>query len=122
MWHRLLVGFKADGLITTLIAIAGGAVVALLALLLNAPKSIAIFLTAVAGASWLTAGVALILGVIKSPDLDQGPLAALYQSNGFLWILLWAGLSIAGIIAQVQMTKRWEKDIVVAYAERRPGA
>ncbi|HYO43456.1 MAG TPA: DUF4203 domain-containing protein, partial [Candidatus Limnocylindrales bacterium] len=110
-----VIGFSADGFLTTLIALAGGVAVAVAALAVNAPKYIAIFLTAVAGASWLTAGVALMLGVVKTTDLDQGPLAALYQSSGILWILLWAGLAIAGIIAQVQMTKRWEQDIVVTY-------
>jgi len=122
--HAILevIGFKADGFIITLIALAGGVVIAVIALAVNAPKYIAIFLTALAGASWLTAGIALVLGIIKTDELAQGPLAAINTSSGPLFILIWAVVAIAGIVAQVQMTKRWEKDIVVAYAERRPGA
>ena len=122
--HAILevIGFSADGFLVTLIALVGGVVVAVAALAVNAPKYIAIVLTAAAGAAWLTVGITLILGIVKTTDLDQGPLAALYQSSGVLWMLLWAGLAIAGIVAQVQMTKRWEKDIIVAYSERRPGA
>jgi hypothetical protein len=97
-------------------------VIAVIALAVNAPKYIAIFLTAIAGASWLAAGLALLIGVIKPDELTQGPLAAINNSSGPLFILLWAVFAIAGIVAQVQMTKQWEKDIVVAYSERRPGA
>ena len=122
--HAILevIGFKADGFIITLIALAGGVVIAVVALAVNAPKYIAIFLAAIAGASWLAAGLALLIGVIKPDELTQGPLAAINNSSGPLFILLWAGFAVAGIVAQVQMTKQWEKDIVVAYSERRPGA
>jgi hypothetical protein len=122
--HAILgaIGFNPDGFVGTLIALAGGVLVAVVALAVNAPKYIAIILTALAGASWLTAGIALILGIIKPDQLQNGPLAAIYSTNGILWILVWAAVGVAGIVAQVQMTKRWEKDIVVAYAERRPGA
>lgn len=122
--HAILevIGFKADGFIITLIALAGGVVIAVIALAVNAPKYIAIFLTAIAGASWLAAGLALLIGVIKPDELTQGPLAAINNSSGPLFIVLWAVFAIAGIVAQVQMTKQWEKDIVVAYSERRPGA
>jgi hypothetical protein len=122
--HALIeaIGFSADGFLSTLIAVAGGVIVAFVALALNAPKYIAIILTAFAGAAWLTAGIALLPGIIKTTDLDKGPLAALYNTDGILWIVIWAVVGAAGIVAQLQMTRQWQQDIVAAYAERRPGA
>ena len=49
--------------------------------MVNAPKYVAIILTAFAGASWLTAGIALVLGIIKTTELGAGPLAAVYVAG-----------------------------------------
>ena len=113
------IGFNADGFITAIIAIAAGVAVAVVALVVNAPKYVAIILTAFAGASWLTAGIALVLGIIKTTELGAGPLAAVYM-QGWFWILIWAVVAGAGIIAQIQMSKAWEQDLVVSYDSRRP--
>jgi hypothetical protein len=113
------IGFNADGFITALIAVAAGVAVAVVALVVNAPKYVAIILTAFAGASWLTAGIALMFGIIPTSGLGAGPLAAVYV-QGWFWILIWAVVAGAGIIAQIQMTKAWEQDLVVSYDSRRP--
>ena len=44
------IGFNADGFMTAIIAIAAGVAVAVVALVVNAPKYVAIILTAFAGA------------------------------------------------------------------------
>ncbi len=113
------IGFNADGFLTAIIAIAAGVAVAVVALVVNAPKYVAIILTAFAGASWLTAGIALVLGIIKTDELGAGPLAAVYL-QGWFWILIWGVVAAAGVIAQIQMTKAWEQDLVVSYDSRRP--
>jgi hypothetical protein len=113
------IGFNADGFLTAIIAIAAGVAVAVVALLINAPKYVAIILTAFAGAAWLTAGIALALGIIKTSELGKGPLAAVYL-QGWFWILIWAVVAGAGIIAQIQMTRAWEQDLIVSYDSRRP--
>ncbi|MBP1705720.1 MAG: rane protein [Chloroflexi bacterium] len=118
-WLLSLIGFTGDGLVITIIALAGGAALALVALLVNAPKYVAIILTAFAGAAWLVAGFALIPALITKDDLANGALVALYK-EGWLWIVLWAVAAAAGIIAQLQMTRRWQQDIVVMMEERRP--
>lgn len=121
--HAVLVaiGFTADGFLTAVIAIVAGLVLAFASLAVNAPKYVAIILTAFAGASWLVAGAALVPGIIKTDALEAGPLVAVYQL-GILWIVIWGVVAAAGIIAQLQMTKRWETDIQAVYATRRPGA
>ena len=113
------IGFNADGFVTAIIAVAAGVAVAVVALVVNAPKYVAIILTAFAGAAWLTAGIALALGIIKTDELGAGPLAAVYV-QGWFWILIWAVVAGAGIIAQVQMTRSWDQDLVVSYDARRP--
>jgi hypothetical protein len=118
-WLLGLIGFTGDGLIITLIAVVAGAAVAFLALVVNAPKYVAIILTALAGAAWLTVGIALILGVIKPDTLNGGALAAVY-TQGWLWIVIWAVAGAVGIVAQLQMTARMDQDLAASMDARRP--
>jgi hypothetical protein len=118
-WLLVLIGFSADALIVTIIAIVAGVALAIVALLVNAPKYVAIILTAFAGAAWLVAGIGLIPGIITKAELANGALVALYRES-WIWILLWGVAAAAGIIAQLQMTARWQQDIVGAMEERKP--
>ena len=118
-WLLVVIGFSTDGFVTTLIAVVAGVALAFVALLANAPKYVAIVLTAFAGAAWLVVGLALIPGIVKTDDLSNGALTALY-TQGWLWIALWGVAAAAGIIAQVQMTARMEQDLVEAMAGRKP--
>jgi len=118
-WALGLLGFNADAVVVTLLAIVGGAVLAVLAYLVNAPKYVAIILTAFFGAGWLAAGIALVPGVIKTADLTHGPLVAIY-TQGWAWIGIWGVLAAAGIVAQLAMTARMRQEIVDAYRGRSP--
>ncbi len=118
-WLLVVIGFSADGFVTTLIALAAGVAVAFVAFLVNAPKYVAIILTAFAGAAWLAAGVALFLGVIKTDDLANGSIAAVYR-EGWLWIAIWGVVAAAGIISQLATTARMEQDLAVSMDARRP--
>jgi len=93
--------------------------VAFVALVVNAPKYVAIILTAFAGAAWLAAGIALFLGVIKTDELANGSIAAVY-TEGWLWIAIWGVAAAAGIIAQLATTSRMEQDLSASMAARRP--
>jgi hypothetical protein len=119
-WVLVAIGFNDNGFLPAVISVIAGLVIAFGALAINAPKYIAILLTAFAGASWLTAGLALLPGIIKTDQLQAGPLVAVY-TQGILWIVIWGVVAAAGIIAQLQMTKRWEQDLVLVYDSRRPG-
>ena len=118
-WLLVAIGFNADGWLTILISILAGVVVTIGALVINAPKYVAIILTAFSGAAWLAAGIALFLGLIPVDDFQNGSLVAIYK-EGWLWIGIWAVVAAAGIIAQLQMTRRWEQDIVAVYGSRNP--
>jgi len=119
-WLLVVIGFSADGFVTTLIALAAGVVLAFAAIVVNAPKYVAIILTAFAGAAWLAAGIALFLGIIKTDELTDGSLVAIYKAEGWLWIAIWGVAAAAGIIAQLQSTARMEQDLAGSMAERRP--
>ncbi len=118
-WLIGLLGISTDGLIVTLIAIAAGVAVALVALLVNAPKYVAIILTAFAGAAWISVGIALVLGVIDPDTLEGGAIVAVY-TQGWLWIVIWGVAAAAGIIAQLAMTARVEADLRASMDARRP--
>ena len=119
-WLLVVIGFSADGFVTTLIALAAGVALAFAAIVVNAPKYVAIILTAFAGAAWLAAGIALFLGIIKTDELTDGSLVAIYKAEGWLWIAIWGVAAAAGIIAQLQSTARMEQDLAGSMAERRP--
>jgi hypothetical protein len=118
-WILSVIGFSSDGFIITLIALAAGVGLAVVAFLANAPKYVAIILTAAAGAAWLVVGAALILGIVKTDELANGALVALYK-QGVVWIVSWGVAAAAGIIAQLQMTARWQQDIVATRGARKP--
>jgi hypothetical protein len=118
-WLLGLIGFSTDGLIITLISIAAGAGVAVVAFIVNAPKYVAIILTAFAGAAWLAVGIALILGIIKPDTLGGGAIVAVYK-QGWIWIAIWGVAAAAGIAAQLQMAARMEQDLIVTYSSRKP--
>jgi len=118
-WLLVLIGFNPNGFLVFLICLAAGAAVAIVALVVNAPKLVAILLTSFAGAAWLAAGIALIPGILKPDDLVNGPLAAIY-TQGWFWILLWGVLGAAGVFEQLMTTTKFEHDLVAAYATRKP--
>jgi Domain of unknown function (DUF4203) len=118
-WVIGLLGLSTDGFLITLISIVAGVAVAFVAFLLNAPKYVAIILTAFAGAAWLAVGIALIFGVIKPDTMSGGAIVAVY-TEGWLWIAIWGVAAAAGIIAQLAMTARWEQDMVASMNARRP--
>jgi hypothetical protein len=118
-WLLVAIGFSADGWIGVLIAAVAGVAVAIVALLANAPKYVAIILTAFSGAASLSAGIALVVGVIKPDDMSNGSLAAIY-TQGWLWIVIWAVVAAAGIMFQLGSTRRMEADLAARYAGRAP--
>jgi hypothetical protein len=118
-WLLSLVGFTGDGIVITILAIVGGAALALVALVANVPKYVAILLTAFSGAAWLVAGIGLIPGIITKDEIANGALVGLYKES-WVWIVLWGVVAAAGIIAQLQMTRRWQEDIVKMMDQRKP--
>ena len=118
-WLLVVIGLNPGGPLTFLISLVVGAVIAFVAIALNAPRLVAIIFTSLAGAGWMTASIALLPGIIKPEQLAAGPIAAVY-TQGWLWIVIWGVLAAAGIIEQLVTTARIDHDLNVMYAARRP--
>jgi hypothetical protein len=117
-WLLVVIGLNLGGPLTFLISLVVGAVIAFVAIALNAPRLVAITFTSLAGAGWMTAGIALLPGIIKPEQLASGPIAAIY-TQGWLWIVIWGVLAAAGILEQLVTTARIDHDLNVMYASRR---
>lgn len=118
-WLLVALGMNPGGFVVFLISLAVGAGFALVALAINAPKLVAITITAFAGAAWMTAGLALLPGIIKPDQLASGPIAAIY-SQGWLWIVIWVVIAGVGFIEQMMTSAKLEQDLAAMYAARRP--
>jgi hypothetical protein len=97
------------GIVEFLAAAAGAIVVALAAILLSAPKYLVIVGTAIVGAATTIAGVLLLVGQIKLPELGHGPVNAIVHQSP-LWSIAFIALTVVGILAQMRMTQMYTLD------------
>ncbi len=97
------------GILEFIVAAGAAIVLAIAGVLLAVPKYLVIVLTSVIGAATAVAGVLLIIGTIKLPDLEQGPVDAIVKQST-LWILVFVVVAIAGILAQVRSTPTYVLD------------
>ena len=103
------IGFNPDGLLQLLVALAVGAIFAVVAIVLRAPKWAVLGLTALGGAGTAVSGVLLILGQIKVEAIQDGAFAAAW-SAGPIWALITLGVAVAGFVAQDRSTKDFMMD------------
>jgi hypothetical protein len=96
---------------TTLLVIAGvvvAVIFALVALVLRVPIFIVILVTAFWGASALIGGVLILLGRIEPAELRNGSVDVVIH-NSPLWLAVWLGLGILGVLVQWFTTGRAER-------------
>lgn len=100
-----LFGFN-PGVLSTIVGTALGIAVALVALLLNAPKYALVVITAAVGAMTSIGGILLLFNQIP---LDEFSFSAINQSvgNSFIWTLLALVLTGASIAFQIVTTHRY---------------
>lgn len=91
--------------LTILVGLAVGILLALIAIVGDLPMALLTVLTSLAGASAVVTGTMLLFGVISTDDFD---VAATTQQldDDWWWYALYAGLAIAGMIAQFTSTAR----------------
>jgi hypothetical protein len=95
------IGIDANWLIF-LAGIALGAVFLIGALILNVPKYVIVFLTALGGASGIMLGAALVLGRVPVESLGDAGLMGAVIRDSWLWAGAWAVLAVAGIVVQLR--------------------
>jgi type II secretory pathway component PulK len=96
--------------------VALGAVLALIAVVADLPMALLTVLTALGGASVTVAGVMLLFGVVSVGDFDS---AATTQTldDQWWWYVLYLGLAVAGMIAQLRSTQSLRASLRQSWAE-----
>ena len=97
--------FGLTGLIAWIVGLVVGIVFAGFFLRTGMPIWLAIWGTAIAGASAIVTGVGIFLGQVKLEDMNYGVLNALWNADGVgpLWIVIGAVLAVVGAFAQMKM-------------------
>jgi hypothetical protein len=98
------------------VGLLAGALLAVIAIATDLPAVILVVLTALAGASVTVAGVMLIAGTIGVNRLTAEGVGA-EMSRGWWWYVLYGGLALLGIIAQLRsrgsrtMRQQWGSQV-----------
>ena len=98
------------------VGLLAGALLAVIAIATDLPAVILVVLTALAGASVTVAGVMLIVGTIGINRLTADGVGA-EMSRGWWWYVLYGGLALLGIIAQLRsrgsrtMRQQWGSQV-----------
>ena len=95
------------GIVLFGVAAIGAIIFAVGALILNLPIYIVIVNSALGGASLAIAGLLVLLGTVTTTELANGATVAVvdearFQGAGWLWVLLWIILAVAGIFFQLR--------------------
>ncbi len=86
---------------TVAVGLLAGALLAVIAIMTDLPAVLLVVLTALAGASITVAGVMVIAGTIGINRLTAEGVGA-EMSRGWWWYVLYGGLALLGIIAQLR--------------------
>ena len=90
---------------TVAVGLVAGALLAVIAIATDLPAVILVVLTALAGASVTVAGVMVIAGTIGINRMTAEGVSA-EMSRGWWWYVLYGGLALLGIIAQLRAQSR----------------
>jgi hypothetical protein len=113
--------FGIGGLVAFLVALVAAGVFAVGFLALDMPVWLAVWGTAIGGATAIVGGLALLLGRVPLSALDGGTLGAALADTQWpwLWFLAVIGLSVAGAVIQTRTVD--ERDAITADRYRNPG-
>jgi len=84
-----------------LLAAAGAIALGVAAVVLAVPKYLVIALTAIIGAATALVGVLLLIGTVKLPDLQHGPVDTIVKQST-IWLIAFVVLAVVGILAQIR--------------------
>lgn len=84
-----------------IVAVAGGILLAVLAVAVNLPLVLLIVLSAFGGASAITTGLMLLFGTIDTADFDHDRVTA-EAGDHWWWYVVYLGLAVAGVVTQVR--------------------
>jgi hypothetical protein len=88
-----------------LVGIAGGVLLAVLAIVSDFPMILLVLLSALAGASAVTAGLMVLTGAIETQDFTDEAVTA-QAGDDWWWYLVYGVLAVAGIVYQMRAMER----------------
>jgi hypothetical protein len=94
------------GLLVWIVGVVVGIVVAAATILLNIQKWVIVIATSFGGAAAITAVLLAVLGIIDPAALGVNAVKDVLQDS-WLWLLLFLGLGIVGLVSQVRTTQNF---------------
>jgi hypothetical protein len=91
--------------IVVLVGIAAGVLLAVLAIVSDFPMILLVLLSALAGASAVTAGLMVLTGAIETEDFTDEAVTA-QAGDDWWWYLVYGVLAVAGIVYQMRAMER----------------
>jgi len=91
--------------LVVLIGLLAGGLLAVLAIVAELPMLLLVVLSALGGASAITAGTMLLFGVVDTTDFDEDAVTQA-AADGFGWYVVYGVLAVLGMIAQLRATDR----------------
>ena len=102
-----------------LVGIAGGVLLATLAVVTDLPGFVLIFLSAIGGASVATFGTMLLFGATETADFSGANVVNRVEDDWW-WYVLFIVLAIAGMVEQARLTSEMSASIRANWAAERP--
>jgi hypothetical protein len=95
-----------SGLLVAIAALVGAIVLIVLVAFLDVKKWLIVALTAFGGATAILAGILTILGKVSLTGIQAGanPVSSTVEDS-LLWVVVWLGVGVAGIVFQARTTK-----------------
>ena len=99
-----------SGLLVAIAALVGAIVLIVLVAFLDVKKWLIVVLTALGGAAAILAGILTVLGKVSLTGYQAGanPVRSTVEDS-LLWIVVWLGFGVAGIVFQARTTKDFFK-------------
>ena len=94
-----------------------GLALGFLAIVTDLPMGVLTVVSAFGGASAITAGVMLIVGTVNLDDFDNGITTKDIISDNAWWYVLYLGLAIVGIVAQIAFAAKVDQTLRDAWSE-----
>jgi Domain of unknown function (DUF4203) len=104
--------------IVVLVGIAAGVLLAVLAIVSDLPMILLVLLSALAGASAVTAGLMVLTGAIETDDFTDEAVTA-QAGDDWWWYLVYGVLAVAGIVYQLRAMARVRGSMRESWEARR---
>jgi hypothetical protein len=102
------IGFES-GFIVGIVALAAGVGMVILTVQRNLQKYIIMAIMSIGGGNLVVLGVLVLIGQVSLETLKtNGNMIAPVLASGALWVIIWLGLAIAGLIYQIRTSSDFE--------------